>query len=66
LVNNAGILGTAFGVDDLDVASMQAVLDVNVLGVVRVTQAALPLLRASEHPVIVNVTSGVGWPRSSP
>lgn len=63
LVNNAGILGTSFGVDDLTPASMQDVLDVNVVGIVRVTQAALPLLRRSAHPVVVNVASGVGWPR---
>ncbi|MHA7240497.1 SDR family NAD(P)-dependent oxidoreductase [Arthrobacter sp. TMS1-12-1] len=63
LVNNAGILGTSFGVDDLTPEAMQAVLDTNVLGIVRVTQAALPLLRKSQYPVIVNVSSGVGWPR---
>ncbi|RIX30527.1 SDR family NAD(P)-dependent oxidoreductase [Amnibacterium setariae] len=63
LVNNAGIIGTSFGVDDLDAAAMAAVLDTNVLGVVRVTQAALPLLRRSSNPVVVNVASGVGWPR---
>jgi NAD(P)-dependent dehydrogenase (short-subunit alcohol dehydrogenase family) len=63
LVNNAGIPGTSWGVDDLDAAAMQSVLDVNVVGIIRVTQSALPLLRRSEHPVIVNVASGVGWPR---
>lgn len=63
LINNAGILGDAFGVDDLDADAMAAVLNTNVVGVVRVTQAALPLLRRSLNPVIVNVTSGVGWPR---
>lgn len=63
LVNNAGILGTSFGVDDLDADAIDAVLDINVTGIVRVTQAALPLLRASAEPVIVNVASGVGWPR---
>ncbi|MBO1755462.1 SDR family NAD(P)-dependent oxidoreductase [Allobranchiibius sp. CTAmp26] len=63
LVNNAGILGTAYGVDDLDAAAMASVLDTNVTGIVRVTQAALPLLRKSANPVIVNVASGVGWPR---
>jgi NAD(P)-dependent dehydrogenase (short-subunit alcohol dehydrogenase family) len=63
LVNNAGILGTAYGVDDLDAEAMAAVLDTNVTGIVRVTQAALPLLRRSSNPVIVNVASGVGWPR---
>lgn len=64
LVNNAGVLGTSFSVDDLDAEAMAAVLEVNVTGIVRVTQAALPLLRRSANPVIVNVASGVGWPRS--
>ena len=63
LVNNAGILGTSFGVDDLDADAIAAVLDTNVTGVVRVTQAALPLLRESANPVIVNVASGVGFAR---
>ncbi|MFG6402159.1 SDR family NAD(P)-dependent oxidoreductase [Microbacterium sp. P04] len=63
LVNNAGILGSSHGVDDLDAQAMADVLETNVVGIVRVTQAALPLLRASQHPVIVNVASGVGWPR---
>jgi len=63
LVNNAGILGTSFGVSDLSVEAMAAVFDTNVFGLVRVTQAALPLLGRSTHPVIVNVASGVGWPR---
>ena len=63
LVNNAGILGTSFGVDDLTPEALQSVLDTNVTGIVRVTQAALPLLRRSAQPVIVNVSSGVGWPR---
>ena len=63
LVNNAGVLGTSFTVDDLDAEAMASVLDTNVVGMVRVTQAALPLLRESANPVIVNVASGVGWPR---
>jgi len=63
LVNNAGILGTARDIDVLDADAMTAVLDTNVVGIVRVTQAALPLLRRSSNPVVVNVASGVGWPR---
>jgi len=54
LVNNAGILGTSFGVDDLDASAMATVLDTNVTGIVRVTQAALPLLQRSAAPVIVS------------
>ncbi|PPH30391.1 SDR family NAD(P)-dependent oxidoreductase [Rathayibacter sp. AY1F9] len=63
LVNNAGVLGTSFGVDDLTPEAMAGVLETNVVGIVRVTQAALPLLQASAAPVVVNVASGVGWPR---
>ena len=63
-VNNAGILGRAFGIDDLTVGAMQEVFDTNVLGIVRVTNAALPLLRRSANPVIVNVASGVGFARA--
>jgi NAD(P)-dependent dehydrogenase (short-subunit alcohol dehydrogenase family) len=33
---------------------------INVLGPIRVTHAFLPLLRAAEHPWIVNVSSGAG------
>ena len=63
LVNNAGIIGGARSVDELDAEIMLRTFDTNVFGVVRVTQAALPLLRRSGNPVIVNVASGVGWPR---
>ena len=63
LINNAGILGDSFGLDDLTVEAMTSVLDTNVVGIVRVTQAALPLLRGSANPVIVNVASGVGFAR---
>ncbi|QJU55273.1 SDR family NAD(P)-dependent oxidoreductase [Herbiconiux sp. KACC 21604] len=63
LVNNAGVLGTRHALDGLDATEMTQVLDTNVVGIVRVTQAALPLLRASASPVIVNVASGVGFAR---
>ncbi|ACQ82312.1 short-chain dehydrogenase/reductase SDR [Beutenbergia cavernae DSM 12333] len=56
LVNNAGI-GAAGTVADNDDAEWLRVLDVNLLGLVRVTRAALPHLRASEHAAIVNTCS---------
>ncbi|HLK02036.1 MAG TPA: SDR family oxidoreductase [Streptosporangiaceae bacterium] len=46
LVNNAGI-GAAGTVEDNDDAEWRRVFDVNVFGVVRVTRAALPSLRAA-------------------
>jgi NAD(P)-dependent dehydrogenase (short-subunit alcohol dehydrogenase family) len=60
LVNNAGVLGKVGPVEDYTASDMSAVLDVNVVGIVRVTHAFLPLLRRSPNPVIVNVSSGMG------
>ncbi|MFJ9432680.1 SDR family NAD(P)-dependent oxidoreductase [Streptomyces sp. NPDC101490] len=56
LVNNAGI-GAAGTVEDNPDEQWHAVLDVNVLGVVRTTRAALPHLRRSAHAAVVNVCS---------
>ena len=61
LVNNAGI-GSDFGVAaaEPDFAAIQRALDTNFFGAYRLTIALLPLLRASEHPRVVNVSSGMG------
>jgi 2-keto-3-deoxy-L-fuconate dehydrogenase len=56
LVNNAGI-GAAGTVEDNTDAEWLRVLDVNLLGLVRVTRAALPYLRRSAHAAIVNTCS---------
>ncbi|MET7662045.1 SDR family oxidoreductase [Streptomyces sp. NPDC005463] len=56
LVNNAGI-GAQGTVEDNDDDQWHRVLDVNVLGIVRTTRAALPHLRDSAHAVIVNTCS---------
>ncbi|MEU5664347.1 SDR family NAD(P)-dependent oxidoreductase [Streptomyces longwoodensis] len=66
LVNNAGVLGRVGPVEEYTAADMSAVLDVNVVGIVRVTHAFLPLLRRSPHPAIVNVSSGMGAFRRGP
>jgi len=60
LVNNAGIHGAIAAADRLTAADARAVFEVNVVGIVRVTHAFLPLLRTSANPVIVNVSSGMG------
>lgn len=56
LVNNAGI-GAQGGVEDNPDDEWHRVLDVNVVGMVRVTRAALPYLRASSRAAIVNTAS---------
>lgn len=64
LVNNAGIGGrTDGGAQDpttLDLDVVRTVLDTNVFGVVRVTNAMLPLLRRADAPRIVNMSSNMG------
>ncbi len=61
LVNNAGITGgmpqepTRTSPDQV-----RAVVETNVIGVMRVMDAMLPLLRRSRSPRIVNMSSGVG------
>lgn len=64
LVNNAGVSGEMDPgwVQDpttLDLELVRTVVETNVLGVVRVTNALLPLLRRSASPRIVNVSSSV-------
>ncbi len=60
LVNNAAIGGTLAAPPDCVAADFREVFETNVFGVVEVTHAFLPLLRASPHPRIVMVSSGIG------
>lgn len=60
LVNNAGITGSLAPLEEAKGEDAHEVLDTNVLGVIRVTNAFVPLLHASENARIVNVTSAVG------
>jgi NAD(P)-dependent dehydrogenase (short-subunit alcohol dehydrogenase family) len=60
LVNNAGIAGGFTPVPDVTAGDVARVLATNVVGLVRVTQAFLPLLERSANPVVVNVSSGMG------
>jgi len=64
LVNNAGISTTA----DVSGPVALKVFDTNAIGLIRVTQAAIPLLEKSENPVVVNVSSALGsfWAVTNP
>jgi 3-oxoacyl-[acyl-carrier protein] reductase len=58
LVNNAGVLSGSVGpLEELTESQWRNMLDVNVIGAVRVTAAALPLLRTSPAPRIINIAS---------
>ncbi len=56
LVNNAGVSYPAT-VEDGPLSDWQRLFDLNVLGYVRTTRAALPFLRRSRHASIVNMSS---------
>jgi 2-keto-3-deoxy-L-fuconate dehydrogenase len=56
LINNAGIGAVGTVADNPD-DQWHRVFDVNVVGMVRVTRAALPYLRRSSHAAIVNTCS---------
>jgi NAD(P)-dependent dehydrogenase (short-subunit alcohol dehydrogenase family) len=60
LVNNAGIVGARKPLPEMTPGDIRDVFETNVLGVVRVTRAFLPLLERSPNPVVVNVSSGMG------
>jgi len=64
LVNNAGISTTG----DVTGEVALEVFDTNAVGIIRVTQAAIPLLEKSENPVVVNVSSALGsfWAVTNP
>ncbi|MET8233335.1 SDR family NAD(P)-dependent oxidoreductase [Micromonospora sp. NPDC005298] len=63
LVHNAGVLETA-----LDGPAALRSFDTNAVGIVRVTEAALPLLRRSANPTVVTVSSSAGsfWAVTNP
>ncbi|MEU3461257.1 SDR family oxidoreductase [Streptomyces sp. NPDC006733] len=61
LVNNAAIADEMpQEPTQVDPATFRAVMETNVLGVIRVTNAMMPLLRRSPSPRIVNMSSSVG------
>lgn len=59
LVNNAGI-GLLGGAEESSIAQAQALFDVNVFGVIRVTNAVLPAMRRQKKGRIVNLSSVLG------
>jgi NAD(P)-dependent dehydrogenase (short-subunit alcohol dehydrogenase family) len=60
LVNNAGILGERYSIEQYDAAMWQQVMHVNVTAAFAITQVCLPLLHQSEDASIIFTSSGVG------
>ena len=60
LINNAGMSGPRKPIRELTADDFRQVYDLNVFGPVRMLHRFLPLLERSDHPVVVNVSSGLG------
>ncbi|MFY9868906.1 MAG: SDR family oxidoreductase [Candidatus Nitrosopolaris sp.] len=59
LVNNAGYgLGGAF--EDLELEEIKDQFETNLFGLIRTTQAVLPIMRKQKSGIIVNISSGAG------
>lgn len=60
LINNAGF-GIVGAAEESSTEQVRALYDTNVLGVVRVTNAVLPIMRAQGRGRILNIGSGLGF-----
>jgi len=60
LVNNAGF-GSGGAAEESSIAQDQRVFDINVFGVIRVSKAVLPHMRAQGRGRIINISSIVGF-----
>ena len=60
LVNNAGIAGPTAACEDVTLADWQRTLDVNLTGMFLCAQRAIPLLKASANPSMINLSSAAG------
>jgi short-subunit dehydrogenase len=60
LVNNAGY-GLVGAFEDLSIDEIKNQYETNVFGLMRVTQAVLPIMRRQKSGIIVNVSSGQGY-----
>jgi len=69
LINNAGVAGPAVPVEECDEDGWDDCIQINLSGTFYMTKRAVPLLRKSEHPSIINIASTaalMGCPHRSP
>jgi NAD(P)-dependent dehydrogenase (short-subunit alcohol dehydrogenase family) len=59
LVNNAGY-GLSGALEDLLINEIKLLFDTNFFGLIRTTQAVLPIMRNQRSGIIVNISSGLG------
>jgi NAD(P)-dependent dehydrogenase (short-subunit alcohol dehydrogenase family) len=74
LINNAGVMGKMQAFEDLDLDDVMQTINVNAIGVIRVTRALMPNMLKGTARRIVHISSGMGsiadngsgghgWPR---
>jgi NAD(P)-dependent dehydrogenase (short-subunit alcohol dehydrogenase family) len=59
LVNNAGY-GLSGAFEDITIDEIKRQFDTNLYGLIRTTQAVLPIMRKQKSGIIVNISSGAG------
>ncbi|MFT4940676.1 MAG: NAD(P)-dependent dehydrogenase (short-subunit alcohol dehydrogenase family) [Paraglaciecola sp.] len=59
LINNAGV-ATGGALEFEDIEQWQWVIDINVLGMVRMTRAFVPMMKAQDKATIINIASQAG------
>src|SRR5690606_31792174 len=60
LINTAGVGGRGPGLAEIEVDRLRPFFEINTLGPLRVTQAALPALRAGQSKQVVHISSRMG------
>ncbi|MBR0849458.1 SDR family oxidoreductase [Bradyrhizobium diazoefficiens] len=58
LVNNAGVYGPMGNIEDVDWTEWVDAVRINLIGLVYVSRAAMPLLRAQRYGKIINISGG--------
>jgi len=60
LVNNVGVEGPIGPIEEISLDEVRRVFDINVLGMIALTQAAIPVMRTQQSGRILNIASGAG------
>lgn len=61
LINNAGVMKAENLLDQSDLPDMEAIIETNLMGPMRLTAALLPALLTQPKAAIINVSSGLGF-----